>query len=77
MTQKGFLLRVTLCCVGVVIALEWKMPDRRSEEEEESRAADGELLEQCWLSERRRCWTFGGVLSSLAGNHTGGTSYAH
>lgn len=51
MTQKGFLLRVTLCCVGVVIALEWKKPDWRSEEEEEeSRAADGELLEQCWLS---------------------------
>lgn len=80
MAQKGFLLHVTLRCVGVVIMVEWKTPERGSEEEE-SRAADGELLVQCrvlaamsFINKVEALWWFGGVSNSLAGNHRGRTS---
>lgn len=56
--------------------VKWKMLEWVSEEEA-SRAADCELLEQCWvftamsfLNKAEALWTFGGVLNSLAGNHT-------
>lgn len=80
-SERGFrLLHVTLCCVGVVIMVKWKMPEQRSEEEA-SGAADGELLQHCWLfaalsfiNKVEALWTFGGVMSSLAGSHRGRTS---
>lgn len=63
----------------LVLSLWWNGKWRS--EEEESRAADSVLLEQCWLftaqsfiSKVEALWTFGGVLNSLAGNHRGRAS---
>lgn len=69
-----------LCYVGVVITVKWKIPTRKTEEEDEGTATDSVLLMQCWIfaamssiNKAEALWTFGGVLNSLAGNHRGRT----
>ena len=77
MAQKGFRLRVTLRCVGVVIMVKWE----KMEECGGGELQTAFLLEQRWaftamsfISEVGASWTFGGVLNRLAGNHRGRAS---